>query len=89
MAEKEIKPGYKTTEFVIALIALAAGIGLAFSAMFAGPDHWLTGILGSAVATLGALGYQVPRVALKKEAVKAEAIKAVEASKVASTDPLK
>lgn len=58
-----VKPGYKTTEFWLSLIATLTGAALASGIV---PDTGLAGkVIGLIVSALGALGYTVARTKAK------------------------
>lgn len=61
---KEVKPGYKTTEFY--LTALAMVVGLALASGLIGEGTHAEKIVGFVVSTLNALGYSVSRGIAKK-----------------------
>ena len=64
----ETKPGYKTTEFWLSLLATALGFVLASGALdAAGEDSWIAKLVGGAVAALAALGYTAGRAKVKSE----------------------
>ena len=69
------KPGYRTTEFYLALAAMLVGALMA-AGVFPADSPWLKG-LGVAASVLGALGYTVQRGMLKASGNKAAAIVAV------------
>jgi len=61
-----VKPGYKTTEFWLSVGACALG---AFAASGVLPDdHIAMKVAGMALAALGAMGYTVSRLFVKKSA---------------------
>ncbi len=57
------KPGYKTTEFYLTLLATGAGLVLAY----ASPDSTVSKIAGILVALLSSVGYTYSRTILKKD----------------------
>ena len=60
------KPGYKTTEFWLSLVATLMGILLASGAMDTVPeDSWIARIVGGVVALLASLGYSASRAKVK------------------------
>lgn len=59
-----VKPGYKTTEFWLALAAIVVGVLLASGAF--GAEGWPIQVLGVAQMVLAKLGYTWSRTALKK-----------------------
>lgn len=64
--KSEVKPGYKTTEFWLSVGACALG---AFAASGALPDdHIVMKVAGMTLAALGAMGYTVSRLFVKKSA---------------------
>jgi len=73
MADTTTKPGYKTTEFWLTLVAMLAGHAQAYE---------LGGTLGSVVAVvvtvLGAFGYTAARAHTKAMEAKADAKKKAE-----------
>lgn len=79
-----MEPGSGTTEFKIAKWLGIVGMMLqpmAAALATAWPDDKIVAcvvsIVGAIVAIAGALGYQIPRVSLKKEAMRADAAKAI------------
>ncbi len=63
-APKEVKPGYRSTEFWLASIATVLGIVLASGAV---PEGGLVGqIIGGVLALLANLGYTASRTQVKK-----------------------
>ena len=59
----ETKPGYKTTEFWLSMVAVLVGLFLASGAV---PDtHWAVKIAGIVASALAALGYSAARAHLK------------------------
>lgn len=77
------KPGYKTTEFWLTIVAMLVGVLLS-AGVFADDSPVLKG-LGVAASVLGLLGYQVQRGMLKASGNKAAAF--VEAAKSAPGVP--
>ena len=64
-----VKPGYKTTEFWLSLLATLLGFVLASGAMdTVSSDSWVAKIVGGAVAALAALGYTAGRAKVKAAA---------------------
>lgn len=59
-----MKPGYKTTEFWLSVVAMVVG-SLIASGAFSDSSLVMQG-LGVAAVILGQLGYAVPRAGLKK-----------------------
>ena len=58
----DTKPGYKTTEFWLSLLATLLGFLLASGAMDAAPaDSWIAKLVGGVVAVLATLGYSASR----------------------------
>lgn len=79
----ETKPGWKTTEFWLSLLAVLIGALLASDAI--PTDSPVVKALGVVASILGALGYQVGRGLVKSNSAKASAI--IEASKAGPTKP--
>ena len=66
MAKEEVKPGYKTTEFWLSLLAILLGFVLSSGAMDSAPaDGWITKLIGGAVAVLTTMGYNAARAKTK------------------------
>ena len=66
MANDEVKPGYKTTEFWLSLLAILLGFVLSSGVMDATPeDSWITKLIGGAVAVLSTMGYVASRAKTK------------------------
>ena len=64
----ETKPGYKTTEFWLSLLATLLGFLLASGVMDAVPEEsWIAKLIGGAVAVLATLGYSASRAKVKSE----------------------
>lgn len=64
----ETRPGYKTTEFWLSLLATVIGLVMASGALDNVPeDSWITKLIGGAVAVLTALGYSASRAKVKSE----------------------
>lgn len=61
--KKEVKPGYKTTEFYVALLAII--VGAVFASGLVTEGSTLDKVLGTIVAILGQLGYTVSRTLTK------------------------
>ena len=60
------KPGYKTTEFWLSLLATLLGFLLASGLLDAvSADSWIARIVGGLVAALAALGYTASRAKVK------------------------
>jgi hypothetical protein len=70
----ENKPGYKTTEFWLSLLATL--IGAFVAAGIVGPDHIAMRISGLALSILATLGYGAGRAALKRTSTAAASIEA-------------
>lgn len=70
-----MKSGYKTTEFWLALAAMLLG-ALATSGVFdsLADDHWLPKVVGLITSVLGALGYGAIRMGVKNGEAKAKAL---------------
>jgi hypothetical protein len=65
----ETKPGYKTTEFWLSLLATLLGFLLASGVMDAAPEEsWIAKLIGGVVAVLATLGYSASRAKVKSEA---------------------
>jgi len=65
----ETKPGYKTTEFWLSLLATLLGFLLASGVMDAVPEEsWIAKLIGGVVAVLATLGYSASRAKVKSEA---------------------
>ena len=64
----ETKPGYKTTEFWLSLLATLLGFLLASGVMDAVPEEsWIAKLIGGVVAVLATLGYSASRAKVKSE----------------------
>jgi len=62
----ETKPGYKTTEFWLSLLATLLGFLLASGVMDAVPEEsWIAKLIGGVVAVLATLGYSASRAKVK------------------------
>ena len=62
----ETKPGYKTTEFWLSLLATLLGFLLASGVMDTVPaDSWIAKLIGGLVAVLATLGYSASRAKVK------------------------
>jgi hypothetical protein len=60
------KPGYKTTEFWLSLVATLVGFLMASGALDSVPeDAWITRIVGGVVACVASLGYDASRAKVK------------------------
>jgi len=60
------KPGYKTTEFWLSLLATLLGFLLASGVMDTAPeDSWIAKLVGGLVAVLASLGYAASRAKVK------------------------
>ena len=60
------KPGYKTTEFWLSLLATLLGFLLASGAMDTVPEEsWIAKLIGGVVAVLASLGYSASRAKVK------------------------
>jgi len=60
------KPGYKTTEFWLSLLATLLGFLLASGAMDGVTEEsWIARLVGGAVAVLASLGYSASRAKVK------------------------
>ncbi len=65
----ETKPGYKTTEFWLSLLATLLGFLLASGVMDTVPaDSWIAKLIGGVVAVLATLGYSASRAKVKSAA---------------------
>jgi hypothetical protein len=65
----DTKPGYKTTEFWLSLLATLLGFLLASGVMDAVPEEsWIAKLIGGVVAVLATLGYSASRAKVKSEA---------------------
>ena len=62
--EKEVKPGYKTTEFWLSTVAMLVGAALASGAI--GEGSQAEKIVGFIASALASLGYTVSRGMAKK-----------------------
>jgi len=70
----ETKPGYKTTEFWLSVLATLLGFLLASGAMDTVPqDSWIAKLIGGAVAVLATLGYSASRAKVKSEGLSPQA----------------
>ncbi len=65
MPEKELRPGYRTTEFWLTAIAEIVGLLLAGGILSTEGDGAIARILGTIIVVLAALGYTVTRASLK------------------------
>jgi len=64
----DTKPGYKTTEFWLSLLATLLGFLLASGVMDAVPEEsWIAKLVGGLVAVLATLGYSASRAKVKSE----------------------
>ena len=62
----DTKPGYKTTEFWLSLLATLLGFLLASGVMDVVPaESWIAKLVGGAVAVLATLGYSASRAKVK------------------------
>lgn len=62
----ETKPGYKTTEFWLSLLATLLGFLLASGVMDSvGEESWVARLVGGLVAVLASLGYSASRAKVK------------------------
>ncbi len=62
----ETRPGYKTTEFWLSLLATLIGFLMASGALDSvSEDSWIAKLIGGAVAVLAALGYNASRAKVK------------------------
>jgi len=62
----ETKPGYKTTEFWLSILATLLGFLLASGAMDSVPEEsWIAKLIGGVVAVLATLGYSASRAKVK------------------------
>ena len=69
----DTKPGYKTTEFWLSLLATLLGFGLASGAMDSvSQDSWIARVVGGLVAVLSTLGYSASRAKVKASATEAD-----------------
>ena len=60
------KPGYKTTEFWLSLLATLLGFLLASGVMDSVPEEsWIAKLVGGVVAVLATLGYSASRAKVK------------------------
>ena len=60
------KPGYKTTEFWLSILATGLGFLLASGAMDSvTEDSWIAKLIGGLVAVLATLGYSASRAKVK------------------------
>ena len=65
----DTKPGYKTTEFWLSLLATLLGFLLASGVMDVVPEEsWVAKVVGGLVAVLATLGYSASRAKVKSEA---------------------
>lgn len=78
-----MKPGWKTTEFWLSLVATIVGVLLA-SGVFT-DDSWAAKALGVAAATLSALGYTWARGSLKSGEM--EVYSRIEANRLGKSGP--
>jgi hypothetical protein len=64
-----MKPGYKTTEFWLSLLATLVGFLMVSGLLDSQPaDGWIARVVGGIVAALAALGYSASRAKVKTEA---------------------
>lgn len=70
MEEKKTKPGWKTTEFWLSMVAFIVGALLASGAI---SNDVMLQVLGGAAVVLNALGYSVSRSLVKSGEAKANA----------------
>jgi hypothetical protein len=68
MADMNTRPGYKTTEFWLTLIAVV--IGFLVSSDMGDEATWVGKLLGIAATVLAALGYSVSRAMVKSASLK-------------------
>lgn len=62
----DTKPGYKTTEFWLTLLAELFGFLMMSGVMDLAPgDAWISKVIGGAIAVLAALGYTANRTKAK------------------------
>jgi len=62
----QTRPGYKTTEFWLSLLATLIGLLMASGALDQLPeDSWIAKLIGGVVAVLAALGYSASRAKVK------------------------
>ena len=62
----DTKPGYKTTEFWLSLLATLLGFLLASGVMDGvAEDSWIAKVVGGLVAVLATLGYSASRAKVK------------------------
>jgi len=66
MSDKEVKPGYKSSEFWLSTVASVIGLLMASGALD-GSDNWVTKVIGAAITILTALGYNVGRAKIKSK----------------------
>jgi hypothetical protein len=60
------KPGFKTTEFWLSLLATLLGFVMASGALdILGDNHWSAPVVGGLVAVLASLGYSASRAKVK------------------------
>lgn len=81
------KPGYKTTEFWLSLIAVLLGAIMSSGALAGG--GLAAQIIGGALALLGALGYTTNRTSHKNKQVMKEVAKALGPANDNTADPTK
>jgi hypothetical protein len=62
-----VKPGYKTTEFWLSLLAILVGAVIASGVISPDGTGTAAKIVGGLVTLLGALGYTVQRTTLKSQ----------------------
>jgi len=68
-----MKPGYKTTEFWLSLLATLLGFVMASGLLDSAPqDSWVARVVGGIVAALASLGYSASRAKVKTEAPRSE-----------------
>ena len=64
-ATAPVKPGYKTTEFWLSLLAMLTGAVIASGIVDPAGSTMTAKIVGGIMSLLGALGYTVQRTSLK------------------------
>jgi hypothetical protein len=66
MSTNAAKPGYKTTEFWLSLLATLLGFLLASGAMdTVAEESWIAKLIGGVVTVLASLGYSASRAKVK------------------------
>lgn len=81
------KPGIRSSEFWLSAAAVVVGFVESSGVLDTLPNPWPVKVVGLLVALLAALGYTVPRIALKQAQVKADAVTALNAAESKGVQP--